>query len=88
MVFLQNGIKFVIVTLGTADSESQQCFAGNIGHFGHDQVPLHAGVPLIPFVNTKSEKSGGDQGFRIVGSKFVSGQLFANKLIIRFVLVE
>ena len=88
MVFLQDGIKLVVVALGATNSESEEHFAGDVGHLGHDEIPLHAGVALVPFVNAEPKESGANQSFRIVRGEFIGCQLFPDELVVGLVFVE
>ena len=78
----------MVVALGATNAESQKRFARHVCHLVHDDFPLHASFALVPFVDPMTKEGGGNEDFRIVGSKLVGSQLFANELVVRFVTIK
>ncbi len=88
VVFLEDGVELVVVTLGTTHSQSQKNFTRDISYLVEDEFPLHTCIALVPFVDAMAEEARGDHVVVIIGIDLIACQLFANELVIGLVFVQ
>ncbi len=88
VIFLQDRVELVVVAAGALDADAHEHIADDVCGFVEDEVPLSDGVAVIVFVRSKAEETGGGEGFRIVGIKFVTSELFAEEAVVGFVFLK
>ena len=86
VIFLRNGIEFMIVTAGAADGHSQHRPAGG----GENSVEfIHPGLLIIHVgFGTKAHVSSGDQAFDRAGFDFIACQLHLDEVVIGAVTIK
>ena len=84
-----DGIEFVVVATGAFEGLAEEGDADGVGDVVQEALAgdfgdFHAGE----FPGAHAEETGGDDEFGVVRVEFVTGDLFANELVVGFVVVE
>ena len=78
----------MVVALSASQAQAEEGFARYLRDLVQHDLSLHTRLTLVPFVDPVTQECRGDEGFWVVGGKFVGGQLFANELVVGLVGVE
>ena len=88
VVFLEDGIKLVIVTAGATDGQAQKRLRGRVGDVVQGFLPPLLQVDRVELIRVMPVEASRDQRIGIIGPELVPGQLLADEAIIRLVAVE